>query len=112
MNDIDQSEGFGSLFDGVPVFAQVFIAGVMVLFVLIVVFVVISSVKNWRALKKAGVDPLAVQGQLAGQLANSQLLAEEQSVEERLRELDDLHARGVISDEEHRTARAAALTDG
>lgn len=29
--------------------------------------------------------------------------------EQRLAELDDLHARGVISDEEHREARAEAL---
>jgi hypothetical protein len=84
----------------------------MALFVLIVVFIVISSVKNWRALKQAGVDPLAAQGQLAGQLANSDLLAGRQSTEDRLRELDDLRARGVINDEEHRAARAAALTDG
>jgi uncharacterized transporter YbjL len=111
MNNMDQSGGFGDLFSEIPVFAQVFIAGVMVLFVLIVVFVVISSVKNWRALKKAGVDPLAAQGQLAGQLANSELLAGKQSTEDRLREIDDLHARGVISDEEHQAARAAALTD-
>jgi uncharacterized membrane protein len=30
-------------------------------------------------------------------------------LEQRLAELDDLHARGVISDEEHRSARAEAL---
>lgn len=112
MNDGDQSEGFGDLFSGIPIFAQVFIAVVMVLFVLVVLFIVISSVKNWRALKKAGVDPLAAHGQLAGQLANSELLAGKQSTEDRLRELDDLRARGVISDEEHRAARAAALTEG
>lgn len=33
-------------------------------------------------------------------------------IEERLTELDDLHRRGVISDEEHRAARARALADG
>ena len=79
MNDGDQSDGFGDLFSGIPVFAQVFIAVVMVLIVLVVVFVVVSSVKNWRALKKAGVDPLAAHGQLAGQLANSELLCGDNS---------------------------------
>ncbi|WP_416395419.1 MULTISPECIES: SHOCT domain-containing protein [unclassified Curtobacterium] len=33
------------------------------------------------------------------------------SREQRLAELDDLRARGVISDEEHRAARAEALRD-
>ena len=34
------------------------------------------------------------------------------SLEERLRELDDLHTRGVISEAEHATARAKVLADG
>ena len=34
------------------------------------------------------------------------------TVEERLAELDDLHSRGVISDDEHRDARAKILSDG
>lgn len=34
------------------------------------------------------------------------------TVEERLADLDDLHERGVISDDEHRDARARILSEG
>jgi len=34
------------------------------------------------------------------------------TVEERLADLDDLHSRGVISDEEHRAARAKVIAEG
>ena len=34
------------------------------------------------------------------------------TVEERLAELDDLHERGVISDDEHREARGRILSEG
>jgi uncharacterized transporter YbjL len=83
-----------------------------VIFVLVVVVIIVSWVKNWRAAKRAGLDPLAIQGQLAGQLANSQLLQGSKSIEERLDELDDLHARGVISAEEYTEARKAAIAEG
>jgi hypothetical protein len=39
----------------------------------------------------------------------SQTLAPQRSTEERLVELGDLHARGLISDDEHRSARADLL---
>ena len=109
MNNFDGSDG---LFSGIPVFMQVFMVGFVVVFFLSLAFIVFIWIRNWRALKSAGLDPLAAQSQIVGQLANSDLLAGKQSTEDRLRELDDLHARGVISDEEHRTGRAAALTDG
>ena len=108
MNDFDDP-GF---FSGMPTFMVVFFVIFLVVFVLVVVFSAYSAIRNWRTLKTAGLDPMTAHAQIAGQLANSELLAVEKSTEQRLRELDDLHARGVINDEEHRAARAAALTDG
>lgn len=79
-----------------------------------IVFVVtiLGIVKGRRTLLDAGIDPLTAQAQLAAKLLNSELLAPGHSLEQRLTELDDLHRRGVISDEEHAIARAKALADG
>ncbi len=108
MNDVDDP----AFFSGMPTFMVAFFGIFLVIFVCIVAFSVVSAIRNWRALKKAGLDPMAAQGQLAGQLANSQLLAGQKSTEERLRELDDLRSRGVITEEEHRVARQSVLADG
>jgi hypothetical protein len=78
-----------------------------------VVFVITMSVaRSRKALEGAGLDPLAADAQLAARAADSRLLAPARTIEDRLRELDDLHSRGVISDDEHATARAKALADG
>ncbi|MBF4613889.1 SHOCT domain-containing protein [Curtobacterium sp. VKM Ac-1376] len=50
-----------------------------------------------------------MQEDIAHRALQSRTLAPDRPLEQRLAELDDLHARGVISDEEHRAARAAAL---
>lgn len=87
--------------------------GVVALFIVgVFVLIAVTGVKNRRVLKDAGIDPLTAQAQLAVPLANSRLLAPkdaEQSLEQRLTELADLHSRGVISDTELATARAKAL---
>jgi hypothetical protein len=82
------------------------------MFIGIVLFMSVAAARNKRALEAGGLDPLAAEAQLAARAANSQLLAPRRSLEERLTELDDLRSRGVISDEEHATARANALAEG
>lgn len=74
-------------------------------FVAIVVTIVVRSSR----MAKRGQNPFTMQEDLAYQAMRSQTLAPAKSLEQRLAELDDLHARGVISDEEHRAARAEAL---
>jgi hypothetical protein len=84
--------------------------GVVALLILsIVVLTVVMAVRNIRALQRAGLDPTTVQADLVARLADSDLLAPAPSLEARLAELADLRARGLISDEEHAAARAAAL---
>lgn len=100
--------GFGAFGAVFAVFLGVFV----VLFVLVVAFMVTSATRGRRVLKQAGLDPLAAEAQLAARAAGSQLLAPQRSLEERLRELDDLRSRGVITDAEHATARATALAGG
>ena len=70
------------------------------------VFTAYSFVRNRQALRAAGYDPTTAGVQMATQFLQGHPGA---SLEERLKELDDLHARGVISDEEHTKARADAL---
>jgi hypothetical protein len=65
---------------------------VVIMFVSVVLVIAVSASRSRRVLKDAGVDP--------------------STLEERLRELDDLHTRGVISDEERATTRARLLAEG
>lgn len=84
----------------------------------VVIFGIVVGVRKWKAAKDAGYDPLAMDTQIAAQVGRSALLnppgavtpaAPAKSIEERLVELGDLHARGVISDVELAAARAKAL---
>ena len=84
----------------------------VIMFVGIVLFMALAAARSKRALEDGGLDPLAAEAQLAARAANSQLLAPRRSLEDRLAELDDLRSRGVISEEEHTTARAKALAEG
>ena len=82
---------------------------VLLLFVCVMVFVVISSVRSRRVLREAGLDPLTAQAQIAARFANGPLATQHKTLEQRLSELDDLRTRGVISESEHAASRAAAL---
>lgn len=105
-------------FGGMPGFMGVAFAIFGVLFVAAVIFIIVVAARNWKAAKDAGYDPLAMQTQATAQVMRSELLrpagtpvsqAAPASIEQRLAELDDLHARGVITDAEHAAARASAL---
>ena len=74
-------------------------------FVTVVVLVVVNVVRA----RRKGISPLTSQVDLAARLLQSRALQPDRSLDERLVELDDLAARGVISTDEHREARAAVL---
>ncbi|MCH6232165.1 SHOCT domain-containing protein [Microbacterium sp. CFH 31415] len=95
---------------------------VFALFAIVVVagigFSIYVGVRKYAILKQAGHDPLTVDAALAAKVLNSDLLrpgtavddaAPAKSLEERLSEVDSLHARGVISDDERAAARASIL---
>ncbi len=105
-------------------------SGFATLFAIIVVLVIAGGVagvvinaRRYRLLRRAGHDPLTVDAAIAAKILDSDLLrsdttrpegadaleAPERSVEQRLAEVDDLHARGVISADERAAARAAIL---
>lgn len=83
----------------------------LLLFVCAVVFIVVSAVRSRRVLREAGLDPLTAQAQIAARFANGPLAAPNKTLEQRLSELEDLRARGVISEIEYATSRAAVLVE-
>lgn len=89
------------------VWSLVMIGGVIV--VLGMIAVVVLAVYRGTRMANRGQNPLTLTEDLAFQATQSATLAPVKSLEQRLAELDDLHARGVISDDEHRSARAEAL---
>lgn len=91
---------------------------VLVLFIGGAIFSAIVGFRKYRILKDAGADPFTVDAAVAAKVLRSDVLrpsgsqepeAPARSLEERLKELDDLLARGIITPDEHREARAAAL---
>lgn len=108
-------------------------SGFSAVFGLVLVFGIVGAVfglviraRKYRILSDAGIDPLTVDAQIAAKVLRSDALAPAASepavatppaaptpavpaIEQRLIELDGLRTRGIISDEEHREARAAVL---
>ncbi|MDM7893120.1 SHOCT domain-containing protein [Curtobacterium caseinilyticum] len=96
--EIPGADVFGVLF-GIVVFLMVIGVATMI----------IVAVYRAKRMSDRGQNPLTMQEDIAYQAMQSQTLAPTKTLEQRLAELDDLHRRGVISDDEHRTARAEAL---
>jgi len=93
--------------------------GVVLVVVLIgMVFGIVVAVRKYLLLKRAGHDPFTVDAAIAAKVLNSDMLrpgtavpddSPARTIEQRLAEVDDLHARGVISADERIAARAAIL---
>lgn len=67
--------------------------------------------RNFREARRHGLDPFTLQTTAYSRVLTSRLVEPPRSLEDRLAQIDDLHARGVIDDEERRAARASALAD-
>lgn len=84
-------------------------------FVGVLAFSIVVAACKWKVAKEAAYDPLTMDTEIAAQVGRSALLrpagaaVERKSIEQRLSELDDLHARGAITDAEHAAARTKAL---
>ncbi|MCD2441527.1 SHOCT domain-containing protein [Agromyces sp. SYSU K20354] len=83
---------------------------IVVIFIAVVfVLMIVTMVRNYSKAKSTGHDPLTLQTELATRALDSEILAPAKSIEQRLAELDDLAARGVISADERLAARADVL---
>ena len=93
----------------IPVWVPALMAVPIVLFLVFLVGLTRHARRNLKVMRDAGVDdPMTAGGQIAARVAQGRLL-EGASTEDRIRELDDLLARGVISADEHANARRRAL---
>jgi hypothetical protein len=93
-------------------FGDAVIALMAVIFVIfvIVLFSVVHRLRlSRRVLRAGGVDPRMLGAQIAVQMARGTALPSGMSIEQHLAELESLHTKGTISDEEYATARAKAL---
>jgi hypothetical protein len=91
-----------------PMFDVAFSVVAVLVVVGIVSTIVVTIVRATRV-ARSGHNPLTLDTDLAVRALDSAALRQPKSLEQRLAELDDLRARGIISEEEHRAARAAAL---
>jgi uncharacterized membrane protein len=103
-DDPGMSDGFG----GGDAFGALF-GVVAVVIGLGIVSTIVLTIYRAKRMADRGQNPLTVQEDIAYQAMQSRTLAADKSLEQRLAELDDLHRRGVITDDEHRAARAEAL---
>lgn len=73
------------------------------------IIAIVSAILNAKKAVDLGHNPLTMQTELQAKVLDSQALAPERSVEQRLAELDRLRASGAIDDAEHTAARARIL---
>jgi len=99
---MDDPYGNDSFFSGAPAWFVVVFFGVLVV-------IIVMAVLNWKKAADAGVNPLTMETEAMTTLIKSRALAPEKSLEERLAELDALHAKGAITAAELAAARAEVL---
>jgi hypothetical protein len=82
---------------------------VTVFFGFVLTVMVVMVALRWRAARRQGLDPVAGDIQLMGQVSRSAMLAPDRPVAERLAELDRLLQQRAITPEEHAAQRARIL---
>lgn len=98
MDDGFSDSGFDAIFSIFPI-----------LFIGVIVVGVILTAMNWKKAADAGVNPLTMETEAMTTLIKSKALAPDRTVEQRLADLDALHAKGTISAAELTAARAEVL---
>lgn len=111
-------------FDRVETTFNVMSVVIPVFIVLVIGLIIFTAVRNYRAAKRHGMDPFAVETELAGRVYNSALLAPPPGASqpgqaaqhagtkaERLQEIEDLYRNGAITSAERQRARDAVLTE-
>jgi hypothetical protein len=83
------------------------------LFVIIAIAGIGTSIWRYSVLRSGGLNPFVAREQLEARLNQSLTPPPppaEKTIEQRLADLEDLHARGVITDEELTAGRAKIIT--
>lgn len=92
-----------------PGWFHLLFVGAAVLIAVVTVLIVVSIVRSGAKMRRAGVDPSTAQADLAIRVLQSEALAPRRTTEERLAEIERLHAAGHITDAERAAARAKLL---
>ncbi len=91
-------------------------SGFIAIFVIFALIAVGMAIWRFSVLRSGGLNPFVAKEQLEARFNQSQFMAppgtQEGSTEQRLAELEDLHQRGVISDEELAAGRAKIIGGG
>jgi hypothetical protein len=105
---LNADSGFGGFGAAGDAFAVVVV--IMLVIFVITFFSVIHRIRlSRKVLRQGGVDPRTLGAQIAVQLAHGTALPSGMSIEGHLAELESLHTKGTITDEEYATARAKAI---
>jgi len=120
----DPVSEFNDQYDRVTNTVDIMFVIIPVAMVLMIGFGIFVAVRNYRAAKRQGMDPFAVETELAGRVYNSALLAPPAGAAqpgqtgqhaggkaERLQEIEDLYRNGAITSAERQRARDAVLTE-
>lgn len=100
----------GDDFGDIPTAFLWFVGVTVAVMVCILVLAAVSTVRNRRVLRQAGVDPSTVGSQLAVRYLRGQAgQPEVRSASDRLADLTDLRDRGLITPDEYQTRRAQVL---
>lgn len=75
----------------------------------VVVLIVVILVANVRRARKHGLNPMTMQTDVAARFIKDGAGASDESLTDRLKELDRLRAAGAISEPEYAAARSSAL---
>jgi uncharacterized membrane protein len=97
--------GFGAFGDAFAVVVVV----IIVIILMMLVFIVRRLVLSRKVLRAGGVDPRTLGAQIAVNLAHGTALPSGMTIEQHLAELESLHTKGTISDEEYAAARSKAI---
>jgi uncharacterized membrane protein len=102
----DSGIGGGGAFGG----GVIALMAVILVIFLGILFTAIRRIRLSRqVLRAGGVDPRTLGAQIALNLAHGTALPSGMTVEQHLAELESLHAKGTISDEEYAAARTKAI---
>lgn len=85
------------------------LGGFVVLFVCVAVLIVVTTIRNARVLRRAGISPSTAGAEFTARMMNSRSLAPNPTVEQRLAELARLRDGGVITAAEYDSRRAQII---
>jgi hypothetical protein len=96
-------------FGGFGLVASIILVFIVVMVISALIRSALRGSRNRKVLRAGGVDPRTLGAQIADQMAHGTALPSGMTIEQHLAELESLHDKGTISDEDYAAARAKAI---